>query len=311
MKILLTGATGMVGKNLLDGLKTTSHEVLAPARNELDLFDEKAIVHYLEKSQPDLIIHCAGKVGGIQANIEDPFGFFIENLDVGRNLILSAYKTGVPRLLNLGSSCMYPRLGLNPLKESQILTGELEPTNEGYALAKIAVQRLCSYISKQNSQFKYKTLVPCNLYGRYDKFDLKKAHLIPAILRKLHEAKRNQQSSVAIWGDGSARREFLFAGDVADFVLQKIPAFDAWPDVMNLSAVIDYSVTEYYNKAKEVVGYQGQFEYDLSKPVGMQRKLVDASEQQALGWVPPTSLEEGMKITYHYFLNSLNIMRQV
>lgn len=306
MKILITGSTGMVGHNLVDAFVGSAHEILSPDRKTLNLFDENQVLHYLDKNKPDFIIHCAGRVGGIQANIEDPLGFYIENHDMGRNLILSAYKVGIPRLLNLGSSCMYPRNAPNPLKEEQILTGELEPTNEGYALAKIGIQRLCSYFVNKNPELKYKTLIPCNLYGRYDKFDPIKAHLIPAAIRKIHEAKVNHAKSVMIWGDGTARREFLYAGDAADFILKKIARFDEWPDLMNLSAVTDHSVTEYYEVAKEVIGYLGDFEYDLSKPVGMKQKSVDATLQKALGWAPPTSLLKGIEKTYDYFLyNSL------
>jgi GDP-L-fucose synthase len=302
MKILIPGSTGMVGRNIVEALVGSAHEILSPDRKSLNLFDENNVLSYLDTNKPDFIIHCAGKVGGIQANIEDPLGFYIENHDMGRNLILSAYKVGIPRLLNLGSSCMYRRNAPNPLKEEQVLTGELEPTNEGYALAKVGIQRLCSYIVKKNPTLQYKTLIPCNLYGRYDKFDPIKAHLIPSAIRKIHEAKINNEKSVVIWGDGTARREFLYAGDVADFIFKKLSCFDVWPELMNLSAVIDHTVTEYYEVAKDVIGYQGEFEFDVTKPVGMKQKLVDASLQRALGWVPPTSLHDGITKTYAYFL---------
>lgn len=292
----------MVGRNIVDVFKNTSHEILSPNKAALNLFDENEVICYLEKTKPDFIIHCAGKVGGIHANIADPLCFYIENLDMGRNLVLSAAKIGISRLLNFGSSCMYPRDAPNPLKESQILTGELEATNESYALAKICVQRLCRYLSQKNSALKYKTLIPCNLYGRYDNFDTNKSHLVPAAIHKIHEAKINKQSLVTIWGDGTARREFLYAGDLADFIVKKLDCFDAWPELMNLGAQIDHSVTEYYEAAKKVIGYSGNFEFDLSKPVGMMRKLIDASEQSALGWIPLTTLRVGIKKTYAYYL---------
>ncbi len=305
MKILITGSTGMVGRNIIDAFRVTSHDILSPNHQTVDLADSNATLRYLDKTKPDFIIHCAGKVGGIQANIDNPLTFLVDNLDIGKNVILSAYKVGIPNLLNLGSSCMYPRDAQNPLKENQILTGQLEPTNEGYALAKIVSQRLCSYITNENQAYKYKTIIPCNLYGRYDKFDLHCAHLIPAAIRKLHEAKKNKAHSVAIWGDGKARREFLYAGDLANFILQKLSYFSEWPDVMNIGAEIDHTILEYYKKAKSIIGYEGIFEYDLQKPVGMKQKLVDAAEQKRLGWSPKISLEYGIEITYQHYLDTL------
>lgn len=302
MKILITGSTGMVGRNIVDVLAETSHEILSPSREMLDLFDERATLQFLEKTQPDFIIHCAGKVGGIQANISDPLGFFIENFDIGRNLVLSAYKVGIPRLLNLGSSCMYPCHAPNPLSEHSILSGTLEPTNEGYALAKISTQRLCHYIVKKNPTLKYKTLIPCNLYGRYDKFDLMRAHLIPAAIHKIHSAKYHRENSVTIWGDGTARREFLYTGDLTDFILRKLTCFDDWPETMNLGAEKDHTILEYYQKIGLIIGYGGNFDFDFQKPVGMTRKLVNSDFQKSLGWFPSTSLEEGIQKTYEYYL---------
>jgi len=302
MKILITGTTGMVGRNILDAFQSTPHEVLSPDRKALNLFDQQSVLKFLDKNKPDVIIHCAGKVGGIKANMDDLLGYYVENLDMGKNLVLSAYQVGIPRLINFGSSCMYPRVTPNPIKEAQLLTGEFEPTNEGYALAKISVQRLCQYISEKNQHLNYKTLIPCNLYGPYDKFDLMLAHMLPAAIHKIHMAKKNNEKSVTIWGDGKARREFLYSGDVADFITKKIACFDLWPAVMNLSAIVDHTITEYYQKTKEAIGYKGDFEFDLTKPVGMMKKLIDSSEQQRLGWTPPTSLEKGIEKTYEYFL---------
>src|SRR6218665_715118 len=171
MRILLTGAAGMVGRNILEHAAIAGHDVLAPRRSELDLSNFTAVSDYLSSHPVDMIIHAAGKVGGIQANMREPVGFLLENLDIGRNVIWAAKTAGVSRLLNLSSSCMYPRNRSEPLTEDMVLTGQLEPTNEGYALAKIVAARLCEYISKQDSNFHYKTLIPCNLYGRHDKFD--------------------------------------------------------------------------------------------------------------------------------------------
>lgn len=303
MKILLTGATGMVGRNILEDQNFQIFEIFAPKRNELNLFKYEDVLIYIEKIKPDFVIHCAGRVGGIQANMAHPVDFLIENLDINRNVILASYKAQVKNLINFGSSCMYPRNAPNPLHEELILTGELEPTNEGYALAKITAQRLCAYIKKENPKFNYKTLIPCNLYGRHDKFDPKASHLVPAVIRKLHEAKENNLNEVEIWGDGTARREFMYAGDVADCVYKALTDFESMPDIMNVGLGIDYSVNDYYKAAAEVVGYTGKFKHDLSKPVGMKQKLTAVDKAQQWGWRSQTSLLDGLAKTYQYFLN--------
>ena len=219
MKILLTGGSGMVGRNICDYAQGFSqYELLAPTSKELNLLDKTAVDLYINSHKPDVIIHAAGIVGGIQANIENPVKFLHENTLMGQNIVLSAYQTGIKQLINLGSSCMYPRNAQNPLLEESILTGELEPTNEGYALAKIVTAKLCEYISRTNLDYQYKTLIPCNLYGKYDKFDPIKSHMIPAAIQKVHRAKTEQLTSVEIWGDGLARREFMYAEDLADAV---------------------------------------------------------------------------------------------
>lgn len=303
MKILLTGATGMVGRNILEDQNFQIFEIFAPKRNELNLFKYEDVLIYIEKIKPDFVIHCAGRVGGIQANMAHPVDFLIENLDINRNVILASYKAQVKNLINFGSSCMYPRNAPNPLHEELILTGELEPTNEGYALAKITAQRLCAYIKKENLKFNYKTLIPCNLYGCFDKFDPKASHLVPAVIRKLHEAKENNLNEVEIWGDGTARREFMYAGDVADCVYKALTDFESMPDIMNVGLGIDYSVNDYYKAAAEVVGYTGKFKHDLSKPVGMKQKLTAVDKAQQWGWRSQTSLLDGLAKTYQYFLN--------
>lgn len=303
MKILITGSTGMVGRNLIDAFSESQHELLTPSRHVLNLFDSVAIRKYLDKTQPDFIIHCAGKVGGIQANCEDPIGFYIENLDINRNIIFSAYQVGIPNFINLGSACMYPRDAQNPLKEAQLLSGKLEPTNEGYAIAKLSAQRLCHYISETNIHLKYKTLIPCNLYGLYDKFDLKRAHLIPAIIHKMAIAKKTNEKNITIWGNGKCRREFMYAGNLADFILKKIACFDRWPNTMNVGVGKDHTIFDYYNIAKLVLNFTGDFKYDLEKPVGMNQKLLDVTAQENLGWSPSTSLDQGIELTYQYFKN--------
>lgn len=302
MKILLTGGSGMVGRNLLDHPAASNHELVAPSSAALDLSKRDAVREFVADLAPDAIIHCAGKVGGIQANISDPVGFLIRNLDMGMNIVLAARDAGVPRLLNLGSSCMYPREAQNPLREEVVLDGHLEPTNEGYAIAKIVTARLCDYISRTSPKLAYRTLIPCNLYGLHDKFDPKVSHLLPAIIRKIHDARSIGSETVEIWGDGTARREFMFAGDLADGVWTALEKFDDLPEMMNMGVGTDYSINDYYETAARVIGWQGTFTHDLSKPVGMKQKLVSVDRQRSFGWMPTTSLGAGIARTYEHFL---------
>lgn len=305
-RILLTGGSGMVGRNFLDHPAMDEFDLLAPRSNELNLLDFKAVEAYIYAQSPDIVIHAAGRVGGIQANVREPVRFLMENLDMGRNIIWAARSTGVKRLLNLGSSCMYPRNAPNPLHEDMVLKGELEPTNEGYALAKVVTARLCEYISREDSAFKYKTLIPCNIYGRYDKFDPAHSHLVPAIIHKIYEAKLSGAAPVEIWGDGTARREFMYVGDLADCLVESVRRFDTLPDTMNVGIGEDASINEYYEIVAEIIGYDGQFRHDLTKPVGMMRKLVSTQKAQAWGWCAETSLRDGIAKTYDYYLQLRN-----
>ncbi|WNQ10427.1 GDP-L-fucose synthase [Paenibacillus aurantius] len=300
MKILLTGASGMVGRNLME--KNESFNFLTPSSNELDLLSYDKTFQYLKFHKPDFIVHAAGRVGGIQANISDPVRFLIENLDMGRNIVMAARNLKILNLLNLGSSCMYPRNGVNPLKEDSILKGELEPTNEGYALAKITISKLCQYITNDNNDFQYKTLIPCNLYGRWDKFDPRHSHMIPAVIQKVHKAKISGEKEVLIWGDGTARREFMYAGDLANCILKSISNFNSLPNIMNVGLGYDYSIKEYYETIANIIGFQGVFVYDLEKPTGMKQKLVDTNLQTKWGWKPETSLKDGISKTYNFYM---------
>lgn len=303
MRILLTGGTGMVGRNLLEHPAAAGVEILSPGRDALDLMDGGAVEAYITAARPDLIIHAAGTVGGIGANIAAPVRFLADNLAMGTNVILGARKAGVERLLNIGSSCMYPREAANPLKEDAILTGALEPTNEGYALAKIACARLCRYIHDEDARFLYRTVIPCNLYGRHDKFDPKKAHMIPAVIAKIQDAIDRGADMVEIWGDGEARREFMYAGDLADFIFAAIERFDALPQDMNVGIGRDHSINDYYREIARVLGYRGGFSHDLGKPAGMRRKLVDIEKLTAFGWRATTGLEDGIRATLDFYLN--------
>jgi GDP-L-fucose synthase len=268
----------------------------------LDLRDISAVKAFLQANKPEMVIHAAGKVGGIQANIREPVSFLVDNLDMGRNIVTAAHQAGIKRLINLGSSCMYPRNHDEPLQEEMVLKGELEPTNEGYALAKVVTARLCDYIAREDATYQYKTLIPCNIYGRYDKFDPAHSHLVPAIIHKVHQAKQNGQESVEIWGDGTARREFMYAGDLSDAIMRAVSNFDTLPSYMNVGLGHDHTINEYYQAAAEVMGYTGGFAHDLSKPVGMARKLVSVEKQKNWGWSARHSLREGIEQTYNYYL---------
>jgi len=306
-RLLITGGGGMVGRNLLEHPDLGEFDVLAPRSRELDLRNFDAVINYLSKNQPDMVIHAAGKVGGIQANIREPVGFLMDNLDMGRNIVWASHQAGIERLINLGSSCMYPRNHSEPLREEMVLKGELEPTNEGYALAKVMTAKLCEYIMREDDSYQYKTLIPCNIYGRYDSFDPAHSHLVPAIIHKINQAKQGGQQPVEIWGDGTARREFMYAGDLADAIARATKAVASLPSMMNVGLGYDYSINEYYKMVAEVMSYGGDFSYNLSKPVGMAQKLVSTERQQTWGWVASHDLREGIEKTVNYYLNELQL----
>lgn len=303
MKILLTGARGMVGQNILSLAVEHEHEFLSPSSAQLNLLDGNAVHEYISTHKPDMVIHAAGIVGGIQANMAQPVKFLVENMQMGLNILTASNAFGVSQFLNLSSSCMYPRDASNPLSEDLILKGELEPTNEGYALAKVTSTRLCEYISKENPEQTYKTIIPCNLYGRFDKFDPNHSHMIPAVIRKIHEAKKANLEEIDIWGNGEARREFMYAEDLAAFVFYAIDHFKQMPQNLNVGLGTDYTINEYYQAVARVVGYRGRFKHDLSKPVGMKQKLIDDTKLKAFGWSHSTCLEAGIKKTYQFYLN--------
>ena len=303
--VLLTGSGGMVGRNLLEHPEIHKFKLTAPSRKELNLQDLNAVSEFIDNCKPDIIIHAAGKVGGIQANIKEPTRFLLENVQMGCNVVSAARSARVRKLINLGSSCMYPRGHSDPLNEELLLTGELEPTNEGYALAKIVVAKLCDYISREEEDFHYKTILPCNLYGRYDKFNPVESHLLPSIINKIYDAINAGHDSVEIWGDGEARREFMYAGDLADAIVRLMERFYDAPDLLNIGLGYDYSVNEYYQAAADVMGFTGGFRHDLDKPVCMQRKLLNVCRQNSWGWSPKVSLQDGIKKTYAFFLENL------
>jgi len=303
MKILLTGGSGMVGKNILDFAKDLPYTILSPSRQELNLLNFDDVISYLDAHQPDCIVHAAGFVGGIQANLDEPIEFLVQNTDVARNVILAAKEQKIERLLNIGSSCMYPTTADNPLKETDILTGPFEVTNEAYAIAKLYGLKLCEYIHHSNPKFKYKTIIPCNLYGKYDNFDLHRAHMIPAAINKLNKAFYNRTDSVIMWGDGSVKREFMYAEDLADFIFFAIENFDRMPQILNVGTGKDYSILEYYLAIAKAMKFEPKIEFDLTKPVGMKKKLVDISNLSSFGWKAKNTLKEGLEKTINYYNN--------
>ncbi len=300
MHILVTGGNGLVGRNIREHWRASNHTISAPCRSELNLLDAVAVNDYVSRIQPDILVHAAGRVGGIQANMTAPVDFLVDNWEMGKNIILAAREAGISRLLNIGSSCMYPKGYLQPLTEDMILSGKLEPTNEGYALAKIACQRLCDYVSRDRS-YHYKTIIPCNIYGRHDSFSPEKSHLIPAIIYKLHNAIKSGTQTVEIWGDGRARREFMYADDLADCIYECIERFEEMPSLMNIGCGIDYTIDEYYHRVANVVGYEGGFTHDLGKPTGMARKIVCVNRLEKWGWSAKVPLETGIIYTYEFF----------
>lgn len=303
--ILVTGAKGMVGKVLINKLLEKGYSnILSPSSKELDLRKQEDVEEYFEKTKPEYVFHLAAKVGGIAANIESPADFLHDNLVMETNVIESSRKNNVEKLLFLGSSCIYPRECPQPMKEEHLLSGKLEPTNEGYALAKICGLKLCEYYNKQ-----YKTnfinLMPPNIYGIHDHFASERSHVVSALLTRFHNAKKENLESVEIWGTGVARREFLYVEDCADAMIyfmenlssEEIGAF------VNIGCGEDVSIKELALLIKEIVGYEGELKFDTTKPDGMPKKLLDNSKSEKLGWKSKTSLHEGLEKTYKWYLN--------
>ena len=300
-RLFLTGGSGMVGQNIQAHDSAKNWDILAPSSAELDLTDPQAVCAYIKVHKPDLVVHAAGRVGGIQANMAQPVGYLDINNVIGRNVIMGTWSEGVRNLINLGSTCMYPAAAPNPLTEDMILTGPLEKTNEGYALAKIMAMRLCEYINREDPTARFKTLIPCNLFGPHDKFDPKHSHLLPAIIHKVHQAKIAGAPNVEIWGNGKARREFMYAPDLADAVLRAASDIENCPELINIGVGHDFTINEYYSEVADVIDWQGKFTHDLTRPVGMKQKLCDVCRATEWGWSAPTSLRVGIEETYKFY----------
>lgn len=299
-KIWVAGHKGMVGSAVMRRLENEDCTLLHVDRRDCDLTRQDEVESWMAKNKPDLVFLCAATVGGILANDTQPANFLYENMMIEANIIHAAHKVGVTKLLFLGSSCIYPRLAPQPMREDALLTGALEPTNQWYAIAKIAGLKLCEAYRRQYAA-DFISAMPTNLYGPGDNFDLKASHVIPALMRRAHEAKQSNASHLTIWGTGSPRREFLHVDDLADALVFLMQTYSD-DMTINVGSGEDVSIAALAELVRDVVGFQGALSFDASKPDGTPRKLLDVSRMKERGWASKTSLPDGLKTTYQWFL---------
>jgi len=300
-KIFVAGHRGLVGSALVRALEREGYRnLVVRTSGELDLREQAATLSFFEKERPEYVFLAAAKVGGIVANNSYPAQFIYDNLMIQNNVIHSAYLSGVTKLLLLGSSCIYPRLAPQPIREDALLTGPLEPTNEPYAIAKIAGIKMCQSYNRQYGT-RFISAMPTNLYGPNDNFDLTTSHVLPALLRKFHEAKLSGAESVTVWGSGTPYREFIHVDDVAEASLFLMERYEGWEPV-NVGSGRELTIRELAEKIGRVVGFAGELRFDTSKPDGTPRKLCDVSRLHALGWQHRIDLDQGLKDTYHWYL---------
>ena len=309
-KIYIAGHKGMVGSAIWRNLTAKGYENLIGATSkELDLKNQQAVNDFLLTIKPDVIIDAAAKVGGILANNNFPYQFLMENMQIQNNLIDTAKRIDVEKFIFLGSSCIYPKLAPQPLKEEYLLTGPLEPTNEWYALAKIAGVKACESIRNQFDK-DYVSLMPTNLYGTHDNFDKNSSHVLPAMIRKFHEAKENDNQEVVLWGSGTPMREFLFVDDMAEAVVfaleNKLPEY-----LYNVGTGEDITIKDLALSIQKIVGHTGEIVWDSTKPDGAPRKLMDVSKMHTIGWKHQIQLEEGIQKTYNWFLDNSDNFKQI
>jgi GDP-L-fucose synthase len=299
-KIFVAGHLGMVGSAFVRRLEAEGFaNLLKPDRSQLDLMDDSAVLNFFLEESPVIVILAAAKVGGIKANSDYPVEFLLDNLRIQNNVIRSAYQTDVRKLLFLGSSCIYPKFAPQPIPETALLSGPLEPTNEAYAIAKIAGIKLCQAYCREYGA-KFISAMPTNLYGPNDNFDLETSHVLAALIRKAHEARTRNDQRLMVWGTGKPRREFLHVDDLASACLLLLEKYDS-PDIVNVGYGEDISIRELAELICEVVGFDGDLAWDGSKPDGTPRKLLDLSKLRALGWKPAISLRDGIARTYQWF----------
>lgn len=301
--IFVAGHRGLVGSAVVRNLQAHGYRrIITRTRAELDLRDRAAVLQFFRQEKPNLMVLAAAKVGGIQANDQYPVDFLLHNLEIQNNLVSASHESGVRKLLFLGSSCIYPKFAEQPIREESLLTGPLEPTNEPYAIAKIAGIKLCQAYARQYGA-NFISAMPTNLYGPEDNFDLQMSHVLAALLRKVHEAKAAGRSEVVVWGTGTPRREFLHTDDLADALRFLLENYDS-PEIINVGWGQDVTIRELAELICDVVGFQGSLVFDPSKPDGTPRKLLDTSRLQALGWRPTIGLREGIERIYRWFLQS-------
>lgn len=307
-KIYIAGHRGMLGSSLWRTLKAAGYEnLIGKSSKELDLRDQHAVSGFFKTEKPTVVINAAAKVGGILANQTQPFAFLMDNLQIQNNLIEAAHNNNVEKFIFIGSSCIYPKFAPQPLKESYLLTGSLEPTNEAYAIAKIAGIKACQAIRQQFAK-DFVTLMPSNLYGPNDQFNLQTAHVLPALIRKFHEAKLNQNSSVTLWGNGTALREFMHVDDFSKAVLLVLER-TLEEAVYNVGSGEEISIHELATLIQKTLGHTGEITWDHSMPDGTPRKLLDSEKFQQLGWKATIGLSDGIANTYNWFLNNQNDIR--
>lgn len=309
-KIYIAGHRGMVGSAVFRALKSKGYSNLVGKTSvELDLKNQQAVIDFYEKEEPAVVIDAAAKVGGILANNDFPYQFLMENMQIQNNLINGAIQNGVKKFIFLGSSCIYPKFAPQPLKEEYLLTDSLEPTNEWYAIAKITGVKACQAIRKQFNK-NYISLMPTNLYGYFDNFDLHSSHVLPAMIRKFHEAKINNNAEVTLWGSGTPMREFLFVDDMAEAVVfaleNNIPEY-----LYNVGTGKDITIKDLAETIQKVTGHQGKILWDARKPDGTPRKLLDVSKMKEIGWQYSTELEDGIKKTYQWFLDNIDTIKEI
>ena len=303
-KIFVAGYRGLVGSALMRRLEREGFNNLPKRdRSQLDLGDERTVQSFFAKERPAIVILAAAKVGGIKANNEFPVEFLLDNLRIQNNIIHSAYEIGVRKLLFLGSSCIYPKLAPQPIPETALLGGPLEPTNEAYAIAKIAGIKLCQAYAREYGA-NFISAMPTNLYGPNDNFDLETSHVLAALLRKAHEAKTRKARELAVWGSGTPHREFLHVDDLASACLFLLEKYDS-PEIINVGCGEDISIRELAELICDIVGFEGQLVWDDTKPDGTPRKLLDVTRLQNLGWRPTIPLRDGIAQTYEWFLKNV------
>lgn len=310
VKVYIAGHRGMVGSSVLDTFKENGYSnIITKISDELDLRIQADVDEFIYQEQPDVIVLAAARVGGIMANDQYPYQFLYDNLAIQNNVINAAHENDVEQLIFLGSSCIYPKHADQPLREDYLLTGELEPTNQWYAVAKIAGLKMCEALRKQYDR-NYVSLMPTNLYGPRDNFDLETSHVVPAMIRKFHEAKEEGDRPVTLWGTGTPMREFLYVKDLADAVLFAVEE-ELEDNLYNIGTGEDLSIKNLAELIQEITGHQGEIEWDTSKPDGTPRKLMDVSKIHSAGWHHTTDLKEGLEQTYDWYLDNQDDLKEV